>query len=225
MGGVGKYLAMAKFCACSQPTIEGESCSKCNKVIEPERLKLWQVPTDQLQSKGSLPPRERMDHEVASLIPASEEIIHFAGCSIRGRNSKDTNFVGTIVITEKNVYLVKRKLKVFGKPDPLTKESMAINQITGLDQTYEQYLTVKSFHIRITRANNEDVLYGLTESSASEIIETINNQVNKSGSSNNSITVSAIDPVEQLTKLAALLEKGLLTQEEFDKKKKELLGL
>ena len=216
---------MAKFCSCSQPGIDGDSCNKCNRIIEPERLKLWQVPTDQLPSKGSLPPRERMDAEIANLIPASEEIIHFAFCGIRGRNSSDVNFVGTIVVTTKNVYLVKRKNKVFGKPDPLTKESMAISQITGIDQTFEKYLTVKSFHIRITRANNEDVLYGLTEASASEIIETINDQMSKVGSSNSSVTVNAIDPIEQLTKLAALLDKGLVTQEEFEKKKKELLGL
>ena len=36
---------------------------------------------------------------------------------------------------------------------------------------------------------------------------------------------SAIDPVAQVEKLAQLLEKGLLTKEEFEKKKKELLGL
>jgi len=216
---------MAKFCSCSQPAIEGDSCGKCNRVIEPERLKLWQVPSDQLASKSALPARERMESEVSSLIPESEEIVHFAGCSIRGRNAKDTNFVGSIVITKKNVYLVKRKFKVFGKADPLTKETMSINQITGLDQTFESYLTVKSFHIRITRANNEDVLYGLTEASASEIIESINSQMNQQGISNNSVTMNAIDPVEQLTKLAVLLEKGLVTQEEFDKKKKELLGL
>jgi len=34
-----------------------------------------------------------------------------------------------------------------------------------------------------------------------------------------------LDPVLQVEKLAHLLEKGLLTKEEFDKKKKELLGL
>ena len=216
---------MAKYCACSQPAIEGDSCGKCNRVIEPDRLKLWQVPMDQLPTKSSLPPRERMESEVSSLIPESEEIVHFAGCSIRGRNAKDTNFVGTIVVTKKNVYLVKRKFKVFGKPDPLTKETMSINQITGLDQTIESYLTVKSFHIRITRANNEDVLYGLTDASASEIIESINNQMNNQGSSSSTGAMNALDPVEQLTKLAALLEKGLITKKEFDKKKKELLGL
>ena len=213
---------MAKICECwGEPTIEGESCTKCNLVVHPGRIQYYQ----ELKEKELLPPRERLDSEVARLIPESEEVIYSAGCSIRGRNTKDTNFVGTIVITNKNVYLIKRKFKVFGKPDPLTKESMSINQITGLDQTFESYLTVKSFHIRITRANNEDVLYGLGEASASEIIESINSQMNKQSSSDNSVVINGIDPVEQLTKLAALLEKGLLTQEEFDKKKKELLGL
>jgi hypothetical protein len=36
---------------------------------------------------------------------------------------------------------------------------------------------------------------------------------------------AAIDPVAQVEKLAQLLEKGLLTKEEFEKKKKDLLGL
>lgn len=36
---------------------------------------------------------------------------------------------------------------------------------------------------------------------------------------------TAIDPVVQVEKLAQLLEKGLLTKEEFEKKKKEYLGL
>ena len=36
---------------------------------------------------------------------------------------------------------------------------------------------------------------------------------------------AAIDPVAQVEKLAQLLEKGLLTKDEFEKKKRELLGL
>lgn len=40
-----------------------------------------------------------------------------------------------------------------------------------------------------------------------------------------SVGAAAIDPVAQVEKLAQLLEKGLLTKEEFEKKKKELLGL
>lgn len=40
-----------------------------------------------------------------------------------------------------------------------------------------------------------------------------------------SATPSAVDPIEQLTKLGALLQAGLLTQEEFDAQKAKLLGL
>ena len=36
---------------------------------------------------------------------------------------------------------------------------------------------------------------------------------------------AALDPVSQVEKLSLLLEKGLLTREEFDTKKKEILGL
>jgi ribosomal protein L6P/L9E len=200
-------------------------CNKCQREIDPEIIKLWQSNAPQLPSKGGTSLRENMDQEIATMIPDSEEIINFSHCSIRGSKAKDVNFVGTVVVTDKNVYLVKRKFKVFGKPEPLTKESMALNQITGIDQTFEKYLTIKSFHIRITRANNEDILYGLTEASASQIMKSINDQMHKSSSSNSSVTVNPIDPVEQLTKLAALLEKGLLTDEEFQKKKRELLGL
>lgn len=43
--------------------------------------------------------------------------------------------------------------------------------------------------------------------------------------SSGSSGASVIDPVVQVEKLAQLLEKGLLTKEEFEKKKRELLGL
>jgi hypothetical protein len=43
--------------------------------------------------------------------------------------------------------------------------------------------------------------------------------------SSSSSGVAPTDPVTQLEKLAKLLEKGLLTKEEFEKKKIELLNL
>lgn len=217
-------------CKCTQPKINEQQrpnyqnqCVECRWEIEPERFKIAIHSVE--ERLKVMPPRERLGEKASSMIPQSEEIIHFDECSIRGRNSKDGDYFGRIVITEKNIYLLKNKMKLFGQPEPLTKETMAISQVTGLDQTFESYLTIKSFHIRITRANNEDVLYGLTEASATEIINAINSQMNNQETSNKSVTVNAIDPIEQLTKLAALLEKGFVTQEEFDKKKKELLGL
>ena len=55
---------------------------------------------------------------------------------------------------------------------------------------------------------------------AQKIAATIRELISKTSSG-----PSALDPVSQVEKLAQLLEKGLLTNEEFEKKKKELLGL
>ena len=55
---------------------------------------------------------------------------------------------------------------------------------------------------------------------AQKIASTVREMIPKA-----TVGVAAIDPVAQVEKLAQLLEKGLLTKEEFEKKKKELLGL
>ena len=208
---------MTDFCPCANPWISDEKCERCNKTIDPVRLGLIQR-SQSAKNSGD----QAIVPEMEQMIPKSEEIIFFCDSSIKGRKPSDANFVGRIVVTEKNVYLLKRKFKALGKPDPLTKESMAISQITGIDQTYEKYLTVKSHHVRISRANNEDVLYGLSEENAVAIVENIQKQMNNASNSPTQVFMPP-DPIEQLTKLAALLEKGFITQEEFNKKKQELL--
>ena len=40
-----------------------------------------------------------------------------------------------------------------------------------------------------------------------------------------SVTVAALSPAEELKKFKELLDMGVITQEEFDAKKKALLGL
>ena len=55
---------------------------------------------------------------------------------------------------------------------------------------------------------------------AAKIASTIR-EIAATGSGSN----ASIDPVAQVEKLANLLEKGLLTREEFDSKKREILGL
>ena len=41
----------------------------------------------------------------------------------------------------------------------------------------------------------------------------------------NTVPQTSIDPLDRLEKLARLLEQGILTQDEFDKKKAEILDL
>lgn len=56
-----------------------------------------------------------------------------------------------------------------------------------------------------------------------------NYRMNNQQTTNNEQTVvvnqPATDPYEDLKKLKELLDMGIVTQEEFDKKKKEILGL
>lgn len=42
---------------------------------------------------------------------------------------------------------------------------------------------------------------------------------------NHSVSQNSVDPYQELTKLKSLLDQGIITEEEFNKKKKELLGL
>ena len=42
---------------------------------------------------------------------------------------------------------------------------------------------------------------------------------------NHSVSQNSLDPYQELTKLKSLLDQGIITEEEFNKKKKELLGL
>ena len=43
--------------------------------------------------------------------------------------------------------------------------------------------------------------------------------------SQNTVNATKVDPYEEIKKLKTLLDEGIITEEEFNKKKKELLGL
>lgn len=189
-------------------------CSKCGGELVVPNMHLNETQKDS---------RYLLEPEYASMISQSEEVKYSCDCSIRGKGNRAGNYVGKVVVTDKNVYLLKRRFKAFGSPDPLTKESFSLSQITGLDTTFEKYLTVKSYHVRLTRANNEDELYGLSQHAATRLVEVINEQMHAVNQNSDKSSSGVLDPIEQLTKLAALLEKGFITKEEFDKKKQELL--
>ena len=56
-----------------------------------------------------------------------------------------------------------------------------------------------------------DIIFNQAENSKTEIKESVNQ--------------NADDPYEELKKTKELLDMGIITQEEFDAKKKQLLGL
>lgn len=143
-------MAVKKCSGCgSALSTDKTQCPKCGGELVVPNLDLHETQKDT---------RYLPEPEYASMIPQSEDVKYSHNCSIRGKENRAANFVGKVVVTDKNVYLLKRRFKAFGSREPLTKESFSLSQITGLDQTYEKYLTVKSYHVRLTRANNEDEL-------------------------------------------------------------------
>jgi hypothetical protein len=205
-------------CDCGTPfqihTLENPQCS----VSHPQHIK----PSEQNES-----PREQLKSlDLDRFIPESEEIFCMVKCQIhKGKNGKiddkSKTHSGFALVTEKNIYFIKKPLQLFGNSAPYTKEVVPISHVTGLDQTHERWALSWSYHVQITRANNEDILRELSEETATQFVDAANAQIAKLGQKN----YNTIDPIEQLTKLGSLLEKGLITQEEFDLKKKELLAL
>lgn len=57
------------------------------------------------------------------------------------------------------------------------------------------------------------------------IYEDIRNRVNEAKNAQNTPVTAALSPAEELKKFKELLDSGVITQEEFDAKKKQLLGL
>lgn len=57
------------------------------------------------------------------------------------------------------------------------------------------------------------------------IYEDIQNRVREAKSAKNAPVVTALSPAEELKKFKELLDMGIISQEEFDVKKKQLLGL
>ena len=57
------------------------------------------------------------------------------------------------------------------------------------------------------------------------IYEDIRKRINDAKNAQNAPVVAALSPADELKKFKDLLDMGAITQEEFDAKKKQLLGL
>lgn len=59
---------------------------------------------------------------------------------------------------------------------------------------------------------------------AQEIIDYVQKRITESKNSKNTV-VAAVSPADELLKFKQLLDAGIITQQEFDEKKKQLLGI
>lgn len=123
------------------------------------------------------------------------------------------------VVTDRSIYLVKQGefVKALGKGF----ESIPLKTITGISISKGLFGST----VEITRAANIDVLGGHNHEHAEIWVRAARETIQRANSSANpELEKGSADPLDQLVKLKDLLDAGVLTQEEFDSKKLELLG-
>lgn len=117
-----------------------------------------------------------------------------------------------------NCEIVVSNKKVFGKIKFGKRVDLPLNQISSIGQGLFQSLTV---------ATSSGVIRFWLLKNRTEVFTAISELLSQFQSSNQTITENnaSTSSADELKKFKDLLDSGIITQEEFDAKKKQLLGL
>ena len=128
-------------------------------------------------------------------------------------NDKDDKSIGSVLAPIFGIIyqdrVVKSQKRFTGAASEVipTKNITSVEVSNGLLKTVTIYATGNVINFKV----------GIE---AQKIADTIRGLITSGGQ-----TSGSLDPVSQVEKLAGLLDRGLLTKAEFEKKKKEILGL
>ena len=126
---------------------------------------------------------------------------------------KDTLRNGIFIATERQIFFYCKKLTGF------ESESFPFSNISSLE-IGKGFLGHK---INIIASGNKVEMSGINLGQVNEFVEYVRSKIGKSTSSTSDpSTVSAAD---EILKMKELMDAGILTQDEFEAKKKQLLGI
>ena len=152
----------------------------------------------------------RPDENVLFLSPTNAVVI-------TGKNKKE--LPGIIVISNQRVFLYNKVLFT------VNMESFNLKDINSIDSASDG---IKGSKIKIhTTTKSMEVLISYKSSIATKIIQLLDaamNDAKKEINNNQNVIVSSPDIIDQIKKLADLKDQGILSEEEFNKKKQELLS-
>ena len=174
------------------------------------------------QYKSSYP-----DYDVvAELVPADEEPLVVARGPLVGKGRGNTIMQGTDFGSFATLVLTNKSLHMFGKSNALTSkvkrsEVYTFQTITGVSR---QKKALQGWTIEVSRASNVDYFANLVEKDSELLYNKLRDLVAEAQKGGGGTTIiNQIDPMDQLKKLKDLLDAGILSQEEFEEKKKALL--
>jgi hypothetical protein len=155
-----------------------------------------------------------LESSIIDPIPVGDRILAIAS----GINKIGNSDYCYWILTDRNVVIVRyglmRRTEIRGN------ELVSLNQISG----FERQQTSRSsnlWEMVMTRASNADGILHVEDAVATTMISAYNSAKTKlQGGSSSS---SSKDPAEAIRALKGLLDDGLISQQEFDEKRKKLL--
>lgn len=132
-------------------------------------------------------------------------------------HSAASAYNGILVITNKHI-LYRGRTTAFGRK--VSSGLISINNISSIrsyNWILDSELCVESI------AGDDFKLGGIKKDSINRIVSDFSNALDNAKNSNK--TLSQISPADEILKYKGLLDSGIITQEEFDAKKKQLLEL
>lgn len=158
---------------------------------------------------------------IASYIPDDEEVLQvIKGTRMAARGQVSSQAFVVMVLTNKSLHVLGKPTALFDK----VKQSEVYNfaMITGVTRAKKMML---GWAIEISRASNVDTYVQMEEGDSEAFYNILRDLVAEAqkGGGGTTTVINQVDPMDQLKKLKDLLDAGILSQEEFEEKKKALL--
>lgn len=126
----------------------------------------------------------------------------------------------SLVLTDQKLYF----FSYLGLKSLSNTETIPFGTISGIE--LKKNIALLGLEVKLTRANNTDSITNVDKQAAPAFVkalqDTLASRTNQSG--NTIIQNQATDPLDQIKKLKDLLDAGIITQDEFQEKKTELMG-
>ena len=151
--------------------------------------------------------------EIEALLDDDEEVRQVVKANF---NQK---YVGVAVLTDRKMHFLGRGTF---KSLSAYSETFQLSKVTGISRERDLYNS--GWKITVTRASNVDKLLGVEKEDSEKFARAANSIVDDlQGSRSQKNENKKPDPIDQLKRLKGLLDTGVLTQTEFDEKKKTLM--
>lgn len=153
-----------------------------------------------------------LDYFEKNILSSSEEVLAGTPASYE---SNDKDHKGMLIATSERLYFVTSNLG-FGQ----YSEATDYPEITGfkIKAKLSKEITVETrHHTKVFK----DVMPGIGDN----VVNVVQTRVRDFKTSSPTATGTTLSAADEIKKYKNLLDEGILTQEEFDAKKKELLGL